>query len=208
IPAFVERFKREVRVTRQITHPNVCRVHDLGESAGLLYFSMEWIGGETLNDLLGQAGRLDEDRGLEIAEKIALALDGVHSKGVIHRDLKPGNVMIDVSGEVFVMDFGIAFEGGAKSLTTPGVVQGTAHYMAPEQRWGADLDGRTDLYALGLILDEMLTGRAPRPESPRHGRPKFQNSAIVPVLDKLLARDREERYPSAKEAAQALNVLR
>lgn len=209
VASFVERFKREVRVTRQITHPNVCRVHDLGEFEGLFYLSMEWISGETLADLLGQVGKLDTDRALEIAEKVALALDAAHSKGVIHRDLKPGNVMIDANGEIFVMDFGIAVEAASKGLTTSGNTPGTPLYMAPEQRWGGDVDARADLYALGLLLHSMLTGRALEPGPHAAARASAQVSrSIAPVLEKLLADDREQRYPSAKEAVEAIRTLR
>ena len=207
VPTFVERFKREVRVTRQITHPNVCRIHDLGESAGRLYFSMQWISGETLKDLLGKAGRLDQERALEIAEKVALALDAVHSKDVTHRDLKPGNVMIDQSGEVFVMDFGVATERGASDITSPGMVEGTLLYMAPEQRRGEKVDGRADLYALGLILEEMLTSQRPGPRRDAE-HIAYPNGAVASVLEKLLAHDRQWRYPSAKTAALALHDLR
>ncbi len=101
-PGFIERFRREVRVTRQITHPNICRFHDIGDSDGVLYVSMEWIEGETLRQLLEQTGMLREGRALEIAEKIALALEAAHDKGIVHRDLKPANIMLDRRGNVFV----------------------------------------------------------------------------------------------------------
>ncbi len=209
IPSFVERFKREVRVTRQIHHPNVCRVHDLGEDNGLMYQSMEWIHGETLQELLSHAGRLNHERALEIAEKIASALDAAHSKGVVHRDLKPGNVMIDERGEIVVLDFGLATEPDSAPLTELDIVQGTPLYMAPEQRWGGKVDGRADLYSLGLILQQMLTGRLPEPEQGAAARiSEHVDRQLVPILVKLLADDREQRYPSAEMVAQILRDLR
>ena len=110
IPTFVQRFKREVRLTRKVAHPNVCRVHDLGEGDGVLYLSMEWIGGETLGRLLQKAGALEQDRALEIAERIAQALAAAHAKGIVHRDLKPGNVMLTKTGAK-LLDFGLARTG-------------------------------------------------------------------------------------------------
>ncbi|HEY2955752.1 MAG TPA: tetratricopeptide repeat protein [Candidatus Eisenbacteria bacterium] len=209
IPEFVERFKREVRVTHQISHPNVCRVHDLGECDGVPYISMQWIHGQTLQQLLSQAGRLDTGRGLEIAEKIAGALEAAHAEEVVHRDLKPGNVMIDEAGEVHVMDFGLAVERGGRDLSEPGIPHGTPLYMAPEQLRGDPVDVRADLYALGLVLREMLTGRRPEPGLPASDPLRSQVSrSVVPVLEKLLASDREQRYGSAHEVAQVISSLR
>ncbi len=159
-PGFIERFKREVRLTQQITHPNVCRVYDLGEQDGTYYLSMQWIDGETLRKLLRQAGRLEQDRALEIAEKIARALGAAHAKGIIHRDLKPENIMLGGRGTVYVMDFGLAKDLGSGSRSGTASI-GTPDYMAPEQLRGEKVDERTDLYSLGLIIQEMLTGKPP-----------------------------------------------
>jgi tetratricopeptide (TPR) repeat protein len=206
-PEFVERLKREVHVTHQISHPNVCHVFDIGECEGDLYVSMQWIHGESLHQLLRHAGRLDTGRALEIAEKIARALDATHTQGVVHRDLKPANVMIDDGGEVCVMDFGLATEKGSQKLSRVGVTLGTPRYMAPEQFCG-DVDARADLYALGLVLGEMLTGKCPVPGEPASERYPLVSRSVIPVLDKLLAWDREQRYGSAREVAQILASLR
>jgi serine/threonine-protein kinase len=208
-PAFVERFKNEVRLTRQIAHPNVCRVHDLGESDGILYLSMEWIEGETLRQLLHQARVLEEDRALEIAEKIAGALGATHTKGIIHRDLKPENVMIDDRGEIFVMDFGLAVERGSEEVMPGGTPAGTPGYMAPEQRRRETVDLRADLYALGLILREMLTGQRPASErSIRADAGPGTRKPVATVLGTLLADDRAQRYQSAGAVVEALRDLR
>jgi len=208
MPGFIERFRREVRVTRQITHPNICRFHDIGDERGILYVSMEWIEGETLRELLGKTGMLREARALEIAEKIALALEAAHYKNIIHRDLKPANVMVDRRGNVLVLDFGLALERGAEEITEAGVVMGTPAYMSPEQKRRETLDLRTDLYALGLILREMLTGTRldPVPGMTPAIRSAL-NPLVVPVLDSLLAERPEDRCPSAAEARKMLRSL-
>jgi tetratricopeptide (TPR) repeat protein len=207
IPSFAERFRREVRLTRQITHPNVCRVHDIDEQDGVSFLSMEWIDGETLDRFIRQAGPLREARALQIAQKIALALQAAHEAGVIHRDLKPANVMIDSRGNIRVLDFGLAAEPGAPGLTGPGVVVGTPQYMAPEQRDEGRCDARADLYALGLILLEMLLGhRASATVSAADPAPEL-NPALKPVLRKLLAEDPADRFPSAAAAQAALKEL-
>ncbi len=207
--AFTERFKNEVRLTRQITHPNVCRVHDIGESRGILHLSMEWIEGETLRQLLAQAGVLKEERALSLAERIASALGAAHAKGIVHRDLKPENVMIDDRGEVFVMDFGLAVERTPEGGGEGGVPGGTPGYMAPEQRRRENVDTRADIYALGMILWEMFMGRLPaRDELAQAHRVSGVSRAVVPVLQSLLAEDREKRYASGDVAARALREAR
>jgi tetratricopeptide (TPR) repeat protein len=208
VPGFIERFRREVRVTRQITHPNICRFHDIGNDQGIFYVSMEWIEGETLRELLGKTGMLREGRALEIAEKIALALEAAHVKSIIHRDLKPANVMVDRRGNVLVLDFGLALERDADEITETGVAMGTPAYMSPEQKRLATLDQRTDLYALGLILREMLTGTRldPVPGLTPAIRSAL-NPLVVPILESLLAERPEDRCPSAAEARKQLRAL-
>jgi len=206
IPSFAERFRREVRLTRQITHTNVCRVHDIGDSNGVLYLSMEWIEGETLDQLLRQAGTLRDARALEIARRIAAALDAAHGAGVVHRDLKPGNVMIDRRGKVAVLDFGLALEHGSPELTGPGLVLGTPRYMAPEQRAGRTIDARADLYALGLILVEMLVGRRPEGSAATDLPPEL-NPVLLPLLRRLLAEDPAKRHPTAAAVLAELEDL-
>jgi tetratricopeptide (TPR) repeat protein/predicted Ser/Thr protein kinase len=206
---YVERFKREVRVARQLSHPNVCRVYDLGECDGVLFLSMEWVRGETLRDLLARAGKLDEGRALEIAEKIARGLHAAHERGVVHRDLKPRNVMIDDGGEVLVMDFGVAAEIGESTLTGPLGVVGTPAYMAPEQQAGGRVDGRADLYALGLVLEEMIGGRTPVPGHARESAERHDTTrGTTLVLSRLLATDPDKRFPTAAAAAEAISRVR
>jgi serine/threonine protein kinase/Flp pilus assembly protein TadD len=208
MPGYIKRFRREVRVTRQITHPNICRFHDIGEYQGILYVSMEWIEGETLRELLGKTGMLREGRALEIAEKIALALEAAHDKNIIHRDLKPANVMIDRRGNVLVLDFGLALERGADEITETGVAMGTPAYMSPEQTGLEVIGPQADLYALGLILREMLTGTR---LDPVPGLTPAIRAAIdplvVPVLESLLAERPEDRCPSAADARRMLREL-
>jgi serine/threonine protein kinase/predicted TPR repeat methyltransferase len=208
-PRFVDRFKREVRVTRQLTHANICRVYDLGEAGGTFYLSMEWIRGETLSKLLKQTNRLDRDRALEIAEKICSALSAAHALGVVHRDLKPGNVMIDDGGEVFVLDFGLATEPGEDTQTEPSIVAGTYGYIAPEQAKGQKVDVRADLYPLGIMLCEMVTGERPDPED--ISSPATRSSLgtkLARLVSELAAEDRERRPANAEVALTRIRELR
>jgi serine/threonine-protein kinase len=150
------RFYNEVRVARQVTHPNVCRVYDIGEVDGLHYISMEFVHGEDLASLLRRIGRLPSDKGIEMARKICAGLAAAHDKGVLHRDLKPANVMIDECGNPVLMDFGLA--GIAEQLQGD-VRSGTPAYMSPEQLAGTEVTTRSDIYALGLMLYEVFTGK-------------------------------------------------
>jgi len=213
IPECVERFRREVRLTRKITHHGVCRVHDLGEWAAdrgrVLFLSMEWIEGETLQQLLRQTGMLKESRALEIAEGVAEALEAAHAEGVIHRDIKPGNIMVDRRGQVFVTDFGLALELSDGSAEQGETVVGTPYYMSPEQRAGAALDERSDFYALGLVLREMLTGVRMEPvPGVTHELRAWLNPVILPVLERLLAASADQRFESAAEIRNALREAR
>jgi serine/threonine-protein kinase len=150
------RFYNEVRVARQVTHPNVCRVYDIGQLGDTPYISMEYVDGEDLASLLRRIGRLPGDKAMEIARKLCSGLAAAHEKGVLHRDLKPANVMIDGRGNVVVMDFGLA--GLADELQSD-VHSGTPAYMSPEQLAGTEVTARSDIYALGLVLYELFTGR-------------------------------------------------
>jgi serine/threonine-protein kinase len=168
---------REVRLAREVTHPTVCRVYDVGERDEQLYFTMEYVDGEDLSSLLMRIGRLPSDKVVEIAHQVCAGLAAAHAKGVIHRDLKPANIMIDGKGKVRITDFGIAVlgsEGGGESIT------GTPAYMAPEQLTAGELGPATDLYAVGLILYELITGRT-----------AFQGSSLTEYL-KLKLRSRPE----------------
>ncbi len=155
----LERFAGEVRVARQVSHPNVCRVYDLGEIDGSPFISMEYVDGEDLSSLLPRIGRLPADKAIETARKICAGLAAAHDRGIIHRDLKPQNIMMNKRGEVVIMDFGLA--AIADQLTGAEARNGTPAYMAPEQLKGAEVTTRSDIFALGLVLYELFTGKRP-----------------------------------------------
>ena len=155
-PVRRERFFAEVRIARQVSHPNVCRVYDVGEIDGQHYLSMEYVDGEDLASLLRRIGRLPNDKALEIARQLCAGLAAAHERGVLHRDLKPSNIMLDGRGRARITDFGLAAAAGE---SVEGEVAGTPAYMAPEQLAGQPASVRSDLYALGLVLYELWTGR-------------------------------------------------
>jgi len=156
-PRWLERFHSEVRIARQVSHPNVCRVYDIGEAEGLPFLSMEYVDGEDLSTLLRRIGRLPADKAIEISRKACAGLSAAHSKGVIHRDLKPHNIMLDRHGEVLICDFGLA--AVATELNAAEIRQGTPAYMAPEQLKGTEVTQASDIYSLGLVLYELFTGK-------------------------------------------------
>jgi hypothetical protein len=155
--AELARFRNEVRVARQIAHPNVCRVYDIGEADGHVFLSMEYIDGEDLASVLRRMGRPSADKSIEIARQICLGLAAAHEAGMLHRDLKPANVMIDGRGRARITDFGLA--GFADELARDGSIAGTPAYMAPEQLSEGQVSARSDIYALGLVLYEVFTGK-------------------------------------------------
>jgi eukaryotic-like serine/threonine-protein kinase len=185
----LERFKQELRLARRITHRNVVRTYDLGEVDGIYYITMELVRGTTVATLIREAGRLDVPATLTIGKQVCRALEVAHEEGVIHRDVKPQNLLVDPSGFLKVMDFGIARLAEHRSdpgqaLTAAGVVVGTPQYMAPEQLFGEMVDGRADLYATGAVLFECVTGR-----------PVFE----APSLVALLARHLEDTAPDPRQ---------
>jgi serine/threonine-protein kinase len=155
--AALARFHREASIARQVSHPNVCRVYDIGEVDGLHFITMEFIDGEDLASLLRRIGRLPQDKAIEIARQLCAGLAAAHDAGVLHRDLKPANVMIDSRGRARITDFGIA--ALARDLRAPDDVAGTPAYMTPEQLQGQGVTTRSDIYALGLVLYEIFTGK-------------------------------------------------
>jgi HAMP domain-containing protein len=229
--SLVERFKQEIRLARRITHRNVVRTHDLGEVDGTWFITMEYVEGTSLEKLIAKRGRLPVDVTLPIGKQLCRALEVAHEAGVIHRDIKPQNMVVDGSGFLKVMDFGIARlaegqqrEGKAKGLTQAGSVLGTPDYMSPEQLMGEELDPRSDLYAAGAVLFECLTGetvfQAPTvmaliamhiesaPRDPRTLNPDIPES-LARLISKALAKRREERWATAAEMHFALEqVLR
>jgi serine/threonine protein kinase len=218
-PAMIERFKNELRLARRITHKNVCRIHDFNRVDDLAYLTMEYVDGESLRDYLKRAGTLPPARVVDLARQIAAGLSEAHAQNVVHRDLKPENVMLARDGLVKVMDFGIARAVGGNNATTTQVLSGTPGYMAPEESQGKVADQRTDLYALGLILYECLTGRRAfagatpvevalkqlkeRPVPPRKllsSTPPQLEAVVLRCLEKEPAR----RFASAAELQRAL----
>jgi predicted Ser/Thr protein kinase len=210
------RFHSEVRLARQISHPNVCRVYDVGEVGGATFLSMEYVDGEDLSSLLRRIGRLPEDKALEIARQLCAGIAAAHSRGVLHRDLKPANVMIDGRGNVRVMDFGLAVATGSADIDHAG----TPAYMAPEQLAGRDVSAQSDIYALGLVLFEMFTGRRALAADSLADLQRLHESdsvttrpsAVVPGLDpaierailRCLERDPSRRPSSALAVSAAL----
>jgi hypothetical protein len=158
---FVERFRREAHAAARLNHPNIVAVYDSGSDDGTHYIVTELVEGETLADLQQREGALPPERVVEIARQVCHALEAAHEKGVVHRDVKPGNVMITPQGRVKVVDFGIARAAGAESVTRTGLVMGSASYLSPEQARGEPGDERSDIYSLGCVLYQMLTGRPP-----------------------------------------------
>src|SRR5262249_35178267 len=160
-PEALERLTREVSMARRVTHPNVIRIHDLSEVNGLHYVSMEYFGGSNLKEHLKRSGALSLLNAYQILSQICDGLEAAHSQGVIHRDLKAQNIMIGPTGQVKIIDFGLARSVHLEGMTATGLIMGTPEYMAPEQVAGKPVDERADIYALGVILFEMLTGRVP-----------------------------------------------
>ena len=201
------RMHAEVRIARQVSHPNVCRVYDIGEVEQGFYITMEYIDGEDLASLLRRIGRIPGEKAVEIARQLCAGLAAAHSKGVLHRDLKPSNIMINGSGQVLIMDFGVAGLAGHIEKDEIGI--GTPAYMAPEQLAGKEVSIRSDLYALGLVLYEINTGKRAL-ENERRSPPRSVLSLVKdvdPAVDRLISRCLEEdpiRRPSSALAVAAL----
>jgi len=208
---FVERFLREARSAARLRHPNIVTIYDVGRDRGWYYFSMDYVEGKTVAQLIKERGRTSIQDALQILRPLASALDYAHEQGLVHRDIKPSNVVVGDDGHVTLMDFGIARASQTTRLTRSGAVMGTPEYMAPEQARGDDVDRRTDQYALGVIAYEMLVGKAPfQAEStptllykivhegppPLHdARPDLPRAATT-ALNQALAKEREHRYPT------------
>src|SRR5579864_1581310 len=157
----LQRFKQELILARKVTHRNVIRIFDLGEGDGIKFITMEYLEGRDLKSLLTEEGKLAPDRAIEIVQQVCLALEAAHAEGVVHRDLKPQNIMVDQQGRASVMDFGIARSLEFGGATQTGALIGTPEYMSPEQVRGEPADARSDLFTLGVIFQEVLTGALP-----------------------------------------------
>ena len=216
-PNFVERFRREAQAAANLNHPNIVGIYDWGQERGTYYIVMEFVEGRSIADVLRSTGPLHPDRAAEIAVDVAAALGTAHAAGLVHRDVKLGNILISDSGEVKVADFGIATALAANTetnLTQAGSVMGTATYFSPEQAQGKHLDGRSDLYSLGVVMYEMLTGVPPfvadtpvavaykhvqeRPVPPSEAGASIAQSLEAITL-KLLAKNPANRYPAADD---------
>ena len=220
--SFVERFRREAQAAANLNHPNIVSLFDYGSDDGTYFIVMEFIDGSSLSDIIRREGALMPERAAEIASDVAKALERAHAQGLVHRDIKSGNIMITRTGQTKVTDFGIARavgRDGEQTMTQTGMVIGTAAYLSPEQAQGNPVDGRSDVYSLGVVLFEMLTGRTPFSGDSalsiayKHVRedarpPSELNRDVSPQLDaitlKALAKNPDNRYSTAAEMSEDL----
>ncbi|MFC2167677.1 protein kinase [Acidobacteriota bacterium] len=218
----IERFKTEIRLARKISHKNVCRMFDLGQDEGLFYLTMEYVPGQNLKGLIRQTGQLAVRTAISLTKQVCEGLSEAHQAGIVHRDLKPSNLMVDRKGFVRVMDFGIAQSTETQGLTETGFIIGTPDYMSPEQTEDAEIDSRSDIYALGIILYEMVTGRLPfegdtpvkiavkqkteNPPSARTINPSIPIN-LDRIIKKCLEKAKTKRYQTAEELYVELDKL-
>ncbi|HWI04501.1 MAG TPA: protein kinase, partial [Acidimicrobiales bacterium] len=222
--AFVERFRREARAAASLNHHNIVSVYDFGEDEGSWFIVMEYVEGPNLREIIRSDGQMDPAQAAELGAEVAAALAAAHAQGIIHRDVKPANVLIaDDTGTVKVADFGIARAAGARQgLTMPGTVLGTATYLSPEQAQGAEVDFRTDVYSLGMVLYEMLAGKPPftgdSPVAVAYQQlnqtappPSTHNPDVPPALDaivmKAMSKNPDERQGTAEEIRDELLTI-
>jgi eukaryotic-like serine/threonine-protein kinase len=222
-PEWVERFRRELLLAREVTHKNVVRIHDIGESEGLRFLTMRLVEGRSLLDVLTEQGRLPVERAVHIFRQVAEALQQAHEAGIVHRDLKPANVLLSPDDTAFLTDFGVARSLGRDGFTRAGAVPGTLDYLSPEQVAGDPADARSDLYALGILLYEMLTGELPFPQGSRAevlaqriaGRPRDIADAPVrlprhvrAIVRRCLERNPGQRHQTVRELLADLDAGR
>jgi len=218
-PEILRRFKQELILAREVTHRNVIRIFDLGQASGVRYITMDYVEGQDLRALLNEKGKFSPEEAVPIFLQIAAALEAAHQAGVVHRDLKPQNVMVDKDGRVYVMDFGVARSLETPGMTQTGALMGTPEYMSPEQAKGLKVDARSDLFSLGIIFYEMLSGASPFKadtamatmfkRTRERAVPLAQAMSGVPVflsdiVSKCLEIDQEQRYPSARAIIEDL----
>jgi serine/threonine protein kinase/tetratricopeptide (TPR) repeat protein len=220
-PEVLRRFKQELILARQVTHKNVIRIFDLGQSDGIKFITMDFVEGQDLRQLLLERGKFPAEQAAQIMLQICRALEAAHNEHVIHRDLKPQNIMLDSGGRVYVMDFGIARSAHLPGMTQTGALIGTPEYMSPEQARGENLTERSDLFSLGVILYELLTAKSPYPaDAPlatlwkrlqEKPKPPVDVDPTVPkplsdIVMKALELEPENRFASAREMAQQLEI--
>ncbi|PYX48018.1 MAG: hypothetical protein DMG83_02755 [Acidobacteria bacterium] len=213
-PSIIERFKKELLLSQRVTHRNVIRIYDLGEGDGVKFITMEFIEGEDLRSLIHERKKFPPEEAVHIMEQVCLALDAAHQVDVIHRDLKPQNVMRDKAGRILVMDFGLARTLQGDGMTQTGALVGTMEYMSPEQALAKELDQRSDIFSAGLIFYELLTGVMPyRADSAlaslirrtqERAKPISDHDSTIPqsltnIVSKCLEREPAARYQTAKE---------
>jgi tetratricopeptide (TPR) repeat protein len=220
-PEILQRFKQELLTARQVTHKNVIRIFDLAEADGIQFITMEYVAGSDLRRLIHDHGKLPSEEAIDIIHQVATGVAAAHAEGVIHRDLKPGNILRDAQGRVIVMDFGLARNIVGDGMTKTGAMLGTVEYMSPEQAKAEKLDARSDLFTIGIIFYELLTGNTPykadsviasllkRTQEP--AVPAYQTDPSVPralsdILGKTLERDPAQRYQSVQEFIDQLDA--
>jgi len=219
--SIVDRFKQELRLSHQVTHKNVIRIYDLGEGEGVKFITMEYIEGQDLRSLIQEKKKFAPEEAVEIMRQVCQALEAAHSVGVIHRDLKPQNIMRDTTGRILVMDFGLARTIEGDGMTQTGALVGTMDYMSPEQALGKELDQRSDIFALGLIFYELLTGKMPFKadsvlaslikRTQERAAPVSTHDAEIPpalsgIVSKCLESDTSLRYQRTSEVLENLEV--
>ncbi|MGA8636871.1 MAG: tetratricopeptide repeat protein [Candidatus Sulfotelmatobacter sp.] len=220
-PSILARFKQELLLSREVTHRNVIRIYDLGDADGVKFITMEFVEGQDLRSLIQEKKKFPPEEAVELMQQVCRALEAAHTLGIIHRDLKPQNIMRDQTGRILVMDFGLARMVEGDGMTQTGALVGTMEYMSPEQAMGKNLDQRSDLYSMGLILYELLTGKMPfKAESAVASLLKRNQEQAAPVSDhdqtipralsnivaKCLERDPALRYQTATEFLQDLEI--
>ncbi|GAB4342070.1 MAG: hypothetical protein Kow0099_19280 [Candidatus Abyssubacteria bacterium] len=222
-PSFIKRFENEARAIARLNHPNIVQIYDVGHEAQIYYYTMEFIEGLSLDDIIYKEGFLELDRAMNIIVQVAKALQYAHSQGIVHRDIKPSNIMIDKSGRIKVTDFGLALQERTTRLTMEGSIVGTPEYMSPEQAAGSVATGKSDIYALGVVFYELLTGKVPfegdtallvlnkiqnsEPEWPRAINPDIPPD-VEKIVRKMMARNPRARYQSCQELIQDIQRLR
>jgi len=220
---FLSRFKREIRVLQELDHPNIARIYDSGKTDdNYHYYTMELVDGLPLDEIMEREGRMSVDDTLNIIRQCCRALDYAHQQKIVHRDIKPGNILVSFDWHVKITDFGIAHAEEATRMTATGSILGTAEYMSPEQAQGKKIDGRSDIYSLGVVFYQMITGRLPFvaetalevmrqhrfsiPDSPKDYNPEI-SMRLAGVIMKMMAKEPTQRFDSFTAVLRALELI-